>query len=260
MLDSMCVLLIEDNENECRAIQDYAEMVDGVNIAGVTGDAEEALELVTALIPDVIILDLELHKGGGNGLLFLVGLAQMELSFRPYILITTNNVSDMTFESARQLGADFILAKYETKYSAQYVVEFVRMLKNTMRKRTIPESAHTSTPQERDQRYIQRIQRELNLIGISPKALGMKYLTDAILITIHEPEPNLSHILAQKYRKTDASVERAMQNAINQAWRNTDPEELMQYYTARIRSDRGMPTLMEFVAFYAAKIKSEEQK
>ena len=123
------VLLVEDDVEECNELQNYADSVNDVNLVGITNNSDEALEMVQAFLPDVVLLDLELHQGGGNGLLFLLGLSRLNLPFRPYIIIITHNVSQVTFESARQLGADFILAKYETGYSAQYVIEFIRMTK-----------------------------------------------------------------------------------------------------------------------------------
>ena len=36
-----------------------------------------------------------------------------------------------------------------------------------------------------------------------------------------------------------------------------DPEELLANYTARIRSDKGVPTMMEFIYYYAGKIKAD---
>ena len=71
------------------------------------------------VFPDAIILDLELHEGGGNGLFFLSKLHDLGLEKLPYILITTQNTSNVTLEAARQLGADFIITKYERDYSAQ---------------------------------------------------------------------------------------------------------------------------------------------
>ena len=68
---------------------------------------------------------------------------------------------------------------------------------------------------------------------------------------------NLCTTIGDKYSKTDASVERAMQNAINNAWRSNDIDELLKHYSARINSDRGVPTLTEFVYYYANKIKND---
>lgn len=253
------VLLVEDDVEECNELQNYADSANDVNLVGITNNSDEALEMVQAFLPDVVLLDLELHLGGGNGLLFLLGLSRLNLPFRPYIIIITHNVSQVTFESARQLGADFILAKYETGYSAQYVIEFIRMTKPAIlsHRENQSDSKPPLTPSQREHKIRQRIQRELTLIGISPKAIGLSYLEDAIYQTIQNPEPNIARGLAKKYGKSDASIERAMQNAINRAWRTNDPEELLANYTARIRSDKGVPTMMEFIYYYAGKIKAD---
>lgn len=259
MISELTVLLIEDDIEDCNEIENYISLVDGIDLVGITNNTSDALEMVQTFLPHVILLDLELHQGGGNGLLFLQELRQLQLAIHPYILVTTHNTSKVTLESARQLGADFILAKYEAGYSAKYVVEFVRMMKNAiLTHSTISNTSQVPlSPNKLEHKLTQRIQRELTLVGISPKALGYRYLTDAILMTIQDPESNLTHALAQEYKKSDASVERAMQNAINRAWRTSDPEDLLQYYTARIRSDRGVPTLMEFIYYYATKIKAD---
>ena len=63
--------------------------------------------------------------------------------------------------------------------------------------------------------------------------------------------------MAKNYKKSDASVERAMQNAINRAWRVSDIEELLTHYTAKIHSEKGVPTTLEFVYYYANKVKMD---
>ena len=56
-------------------------------------------------------------------------------------------------------------------------------------------------------------------------------------------------------RKGEQGVVRAMQNAINRAWNGGDPEELARMYTAHVHSDKGVPTVNEFIYYYAQKIK-----
>lgn len=256
----LTILLVEDDKKACDEIQAYVDTTEDTRLVNITGSSSEALRMVQSGLPDVVILDLELHLGGGNGFFFLNGLKQLNLPFRPYILVTTNNSSVITLEQARHMGADFIMAKYESEYSAQYVIEFLRMMKTTI---FTAASASTSSPNlesedQRNRRLIQRIQRELDLIGVSPKAIGYQYLTDAILLTYHTPGPHLCRKLSEKYHKTDVSIERAIQNAINRAWRISDPDDLLVHYTARIRSDKGVPTMMEFVYYYVNKLKLED--
>lgn len=256
----MTILLIEDDVIACKELKDYIETSEGLTLLGVTSDSNAGIEMVQSLLPDVIILDIELHHGTGNGIMFLAGLNNLPLSRRPYILVTTNNSSNVTYESARQLGADFIMGKYKADYSAQYVVEFLRMIQHTIlssRRETAPQLDTVESREQQQKMLLKRVHRDLDLIGISPKNIGYKYLTDAILMTIENPTANLSRQIAEKYKKSDASIERAMQNAINRAWRMSDIEELLSLYTAKIHSEKGVPTILEFVHYYANKIKTD---
>ena len=254
------ILIIEDDVTACRELSLYIEKIDTLKLIGVTDNADEGLEIVKNTLPDVVILDMELLRGTGNGISFLSKLKELQLSKCPYILITTNNSSNLTYVSARQLGADFIMSKYKSDYSAQNVIEFIRMIQHTLLTRQystsirLPEENHS---EKNSPLYLRRIYRELDMIGISPKNIGYSYLADAILLIMKNPSANVYRELAQNYKKSDASVERAMQNAINRAWRVSDIEELLTHYTAKIHSEKGVPTTLEFVYYYANKVKMD---
>lgn len=196
---TLTILLVEDDRFACNEIENYIDSLDDVSLVGITDDSNEALDLVKYHVPDAIILDLKLHEGGGNGLFFLSKLHTMGLEKLPYVLITTQNTSNVTLEAARELDA----------------------------------------------------------VGINPKAIGYEYLTEAIIIATKGNVPNLARQIALKYNKTQASVERAMQNAINRAWSNCNPDDLARNYTAVINYERGVPTLTEFVYHYASKFRNE---
>ena len=254
----LTVLLIEDDQFACEEIRNYIDQLDDMHLLGITDDSNRALDMVQYCMPDAIILDLELHEGGGNGLFFLSKLHDLGLEKLPYILITTQNTSNVTLEAARQLGADFIITKYERDYSAQKPVELLRMMRNAIQRHSTPDTTvPTLSPAEQNRKLTIRIHRELDAIGISPKAFGYEYLTEAIIIATKETVPNLARQIAAKHGKTQASVERAMQNAIIRAWSKGDPDELARNYTAVISYERGVPTLTEFIYHYANKFRNE---
>ena len=158
------------------------------------------------------------------------------------------------------MGADFIISKHEADYSVEKVIGFLNMMKpiiHSRHKAASASQATTDSPQQENKRTVLRIHSELNNVGISPKAVGFGYLADAIQLVIKEPKQNLCDIIGDKYGKTDSSVERAMQNAINKAWRSSDIDDLLHFYTAKISSDRGVPTLTEFIYYYANKIRTQ---
>lgn len=254
------ILIIEDDVAACKELRQYIEKIESLKLVGITGDSDKGIELVKNMLPDVIILDIELNHGTGNGIVFLAKLNALNLSLRPYILITTNNSSKVTYESARDLGSDFIMSKHKPDYSAQYVVEFIRMIQHAILSRRPSVTTDLSEEtcfEDNLPLYTRRIYRELDWVGISPKNIGYRYLADAILLIIRDSSASVYREIAEMYKKSDASVERAMQNAINRAWRHSDIEELLTHYTARIRSEKGVPTTLEFVYYYANKIKTD---
>lgn len=258
-MDVLNILLIEDDLEACQKFAQYTDELDDIFIVSITNNSSKALKDIYDYLPHAVILDLELHQGGGSGLEFLAGLNNMNLSVYPYILVTTNNSSKVTYEYARQLGADFIMSKHQDNYSEKYVIDFLRMIKSAIKNKSKSSTLNTLTPESPKMHYkhiTNRIITELNLVGINPKSLGYKYLIDAIHIQIDNPTQNLCTFIGKKYGKTESSVERAMQNAINSAWKKTDIEDLLKHYTAKIHSDKGAPTITEFVSYYSYKIKS----
>jgi response regulator of citrate/malate metabolism len=255
------VLLIEDEPAECAAISRCIDKIEGIRLIGATNSIGKALADVSAYLPDAVILDIELHRGEGDGINFLEKLYSSDV-FRPFILVTTDNTSRIVYEKIRMLGADFIISKKQDNYSADYVVDFLMSMKSTIMYRKtrqgIPEEIMTLEDREdMNKRILKRIDIELDLIGISPRVLGRKYLIDAIYLIMMKPEPNFCKIIADNYGKSSQSVDHAMSNAIIRAWKNSDIEELNKLYTAKVDTKKGYPTYTEFIYFYARKIKND---
>jgi|SRR5699024_2459494 len=263
MEQNLTILLIEDDPAECEAMSNYIESTTDMKLVGITKDSKQALEYLSSYQPDVIVLDLELHYGVGNGLSFLESIAQQNIEHPPFILVTTDNNSQIIHNQARKFGADYIIPKYKEDYSAQNSIQFLSGLKQSIQYSNKSKSARSAphntpeTPQKHHERMDKRLFREFNQIGISPKMIGRKYLTDAVQLLIEDTSSKVCLLIANKYRKSEASVSRAMQNAINKAWSSSNIDNLAKYYTAHIRSDKSAPTYMEFIHYYADKIKTD---
>lgn len=253
------ILLVEDDTAVCAEFISYIDRLDDADLVGVTNSSFKALELIRETLPDAMILDLELHNGSGNGLFLLNELRTYDAGIIPYTIITTNNSSAATYESARQLGADFIFSKHQPDYSPRSAVDFLRLMRQVIQNRKA--SASIDTPMESHdllvRRRTKRIRNEFDTIGISNKSLGYKYLVDAVNLFVENPAPNLSAVIGRQYGKTAASVERAMQNAIERTWNSTPINVLLTNYTAHINPDREMPTVMEFISYYSAMVKND---
>lgn len=254
------IILVEDDQRACKEIiQEIDNNPDDFTLIGITNNSARAFQYVKEGCPDAVILDLELHHGGGDGLEFLKQLKESHPSRTPFVLVTTNNISEVTHAVARELGADFIMTKSQEGYSAKSVLEFLKITKTVIlnRRKQTQSSGYDESPTQAAKRLQRRICLELDKVGVSAKAIGYTYLIDAITMTVKEPSQHLCDKIGEKYRKSATSVERAMQNAINRAWNTSDIQDLLDNYTAKIKSDKGVPTLTEFIFFYAQKIRND---
>ncbi len=253
MNKSVSILLVEDDIDVCANFVNLTENDIDLNIVAVTNNSIKAISLIEDFYPDILILDIELHSGGGSGIDVLKTLPNVNIPKLPYILVTTNNSSDITHNAIRQLGADYIMTKYQENYSEKYVIDFIKTISPIIKSKK--SSSNIIPPAEIKQNVKRKVMNELNLIGISQKSKGYLYLVDAIIMIIDNRTENLYGNVAKLHNKTESSVERAMQNSINRAWATSDINDLLTFYTAKINSSKGVPTLTEFIYYYANKIK-----
>ncbi len=253
----MKLLLIEDDVKECNIYNEMAKLRTDIELVAVTNSDIEAIKYVKKYLPEGIILDLELTKGHGTGFDFLKDLKLLKLNNVPKIIVTTNVCSDSVYEYLHENGVDFIFYKKQENYSQEKVINtllLLRQYKNSKLQEINIES------DKRDQEIISdKINEELDLIGISTHLQGRKYLHDAIQYVIENENENnkitVVQFLVNKYKKSNSTISRAMQNAILHAWRISAIEDLNTYYTARINYETGVPTPTEFIYYYSNKIK-----
>lgn len=259
MYEKLEILIVEDDTLLSKELTFLIDNSDDLFLIAATNDSFEAVAHIKDTIPDVVILDLELHQGKGSGLNVLYDIHTLSLSKKPYILVNTDNSSVITHETARTLGADYIMSKHQEGYSSQSIIDFLRIMRPTIKSIQISSNVSNATkPTEQySKRIYRRIMAELNHVGINPKSIGYTYLMDAIYFMTKQSTQSICAALAGKYNKSEASIERAMQNAINRAWKTYDIKELLHHYTAKISSIKGAPTLTEFICFYANMIKTE---
>ncbi len=255
MHQKLSVLIVEDENKICEEYKNKIAEHDNLFLIDTTNNTNTALNLIDEFLPNILILDLELHHGFGNGINLLKDLTKRNLKSKPFILVVTNNISSITHKIVRTLGADFLITKNQQDYSVDMVLEFISSISPTDFTHNNSDAYKLEAAQSYEVSVKNRINTELDLIGVSSKLKGRLYLSDAIELTCKGRTPNISTVIAKKYSKTEASVERAMQTAVNHAWRNTDIETLEKHYTAYINPRKGVPTITEFICYYADKVK-----
>lgn len=251
------LLIVEDDKEVCDKFQNILGSEEKISLVGTTNNSKNAVSLIKDCLPDSVILDLELHSGGGNGIEVLQEVSSLFLPTKPYFIVTTNNTSSVTYDMARLLGADFIMYKHEEGYSEQKVIDLLKSLSSLIIKKRNTGISSDESPNQKNRSLTSRIHALFNLIGINPKLKGYNYLTEAIILVYNGDTQYLCTKIGKKYKVSESSVERAMENAIFKTWNSTDIECLLKYYTCKIQSHKGVPTITEFVHYYANKLKNE---
>lgn len=259
-MEPMKILVIEDDTNEWSKYKKIGETRSDIVFVEMTGSDIEGLEYAKKYLPDGIILDLELNNGNGTGtgFNFLEKLKLLKIKNKPKIVVTTNVCSDSVYEYLHKNGVDFIFYKKQNNYSLENVINTLLLLKGYTNK------IETETKEEAENNknvISDKINKELDLIGINTHLQGKKYLHDSILYIIDnkdfENKVTVIQHLVSKYKKSNSTISRAMQNAILHAWRISALEDLNTYYTAKINYETGIPTPTEFIYYYADKIKKQ---
>ncbi len=252
------ILIVEDDVNECAIYKNIVKNRDDVKIIAITNSSTKAIEEFEINNPDVVILDLELTDGEGSGFDFIEAMKEYPLNRRPKIIVTTNVHSNTVYDYCHNNNIDFVFYKKQKNYSRDNVINTILLLKSyESTNQTVPVDVEDDKLEES---IYNRINKELDLIGIAPHLHGRKYLCDAIYFIVHSGDNSKISIvqhLVGKYKKSSSTISRAMQNAILHAWRITPIEDLTKYYTARVNYETGVPTPTEFVYYYSDKIRKE---
>lgn len=257
----MSILIVEDDLNECKKYKEIINNRKDVKLINYTNSSTKAIEICKKYKPEAVILDLELNDGEGNGFEFIENIRKLSSSINTKIIVTTNVHSNSVYNFCHENNVDFVFYKKQQNYSQENVINTLLLLKGYNSSNIINLSnTKEDTTDSTDKIIKEKINEELDNIGISHHLQGRQYLFEAIYFMIENGEKNQTPIvqhLVSIYKKSSSTISRAMQNAIFHAWRVMPIEDLSNYYTARINYERGVPTPTEFIYYYTDKIKKE---
>lgn len=251
------ILILEDNLNERKEFEICINKKSSYTLIAQTASSIDALELVKATIPNVVIVDLELHDGVGSGILFLDKLKSLTIKVKPFVVVTTNIKSETIYNKIHN-NSDLIFWKKQAGYSPNFVLEVLSLV---LKDSSILSKSNISEQiiQNRQEKIINYINSELDNIGINYKLKGRIYIYEGLLYLLSDEQNDNSYnsvfqYLAQKYKLHIGSIGRAIQTAINEAWRTSSIEDLQANYTAKINYHTGVPSPTEFICYYHQKI------
>lgn len=250
------VLLFTSNSETAENYRHCFDQSEDFDLVDVSDNLIEAQDTIGRFDVQILIMDLEKPEQLDTVIQMVDAFYTVLSSFKPFILVITDLHDKKTFDKIHNVGTDFIISKSKPDYSVQLAVDFLRLVFKAPK--TPCRSHHDYYP-----RMLKIIFEELDAAGINPSHIGYQYLAEAILLFLEGKHIGYCYTLGSRYEKNATSVTRAMQNAIDYAWRRVllDPTSYDKWYMYShplphipTHSKRGIPTVSEFIHYYVKKI------
>ncbi|MBQ3079100.1 MAG: sporulation transcription factor Spo0A [Clostridia bacterium] len=252
-MDKISVLLVDDNQALLRLIADSLSRKPDVEIVGLARDGAEALDMIKAHLPDVMLLDIVMPRLDGFSTLEM--LNKMELSKRPRVIMLTGLTRDDFISRAMRLGADYYMIKpVDMLQLYQRILDVARSDESgdVLCVRN-PEEGNSDSADE-------RVTNLFLSIGIPAHIKGYAYLREAVKMVL-EDHDRINRItkelypgIARRFSTTPSKVERAMRHAIEVAWSRGRLDSVNRIYGYKVFSPEDKPTNGEFIAMVADKV------
>jgi DNA-binding NarL/FixJ family response regulator len=165
------VLLVDDHALVRAGFAMILEIQDDLQVVGAAADGAEALRLVGALDPDVVLMDVQMPGSDG-----ISATAQITAtSSARVIMVTTFDREDYLFESLRAGASGFLLKNGEP----EHLVDAIRavaaghaLLAPTVTRRVIERFVHTRPAGDRLARIAELTERERETLSAVARGLS----------------------------------------------------------------------------------------
>lgn len=256
------VLIADDDKEYADVLARVLAQRENLSVIGCAYDGLEAVSMIEAGQPDVLILDIIMPNLDGIGVLERMG--RMKIAKRPTVIVVSAIRNDKITNNAVALGADYFMQK---PISFEVLLDRIEMFaKNSedneeenskIENRIIPLKAPESEPVNIEMMVTEIIHE----IGIPAHIKGYQYLRHAIIMVIDNLDiinsitKELYPTVAKDFNTTPSRVERAIRHAIEVAWDRGDTEVLNSFFGYTIANSKGKPTNSEFIAMIADKLR-----
>ncbi len=267
MADRISILIVEDNIEFGNLVSERISFEDGFEVAGLARDGFQAIDMIMALKPDVVILDIVMPNLDGIGV--LERIAEMKLEHKPIFVMLSAVGQDIFIQKSIALGAEYyVLKPFEVGLLLSRIKEiYVKNREEALSRKKVTEMPNLL--KENTSNNMINLEMEVtNLIrgiGIPPHMHGYQYLREAIIHTVNSNEPFTSvtkviyPTVAEKFSTTPQGVERSIRNAIGSAWINGNMDTIDSLFGYKADHRNEKPTNSEFIAKLADKIKIDKQ-
>ena len=272
MKEKITVLIADDNQEFSTTLATYLKNQDDMVVVGRAKDGNEALDMVSSLMPDIILLDVIMPHLDGIGVLEQINMIKMNK--KPICIMLSAVGQDKITRRAIELGAEYYVVK---PFDIDLLITRIRELKNYKPSQTNNFIAREKEIGIQKPQYIDisnmSANKEDNLealvtnviheVGVPAHIKGYQYLREAIIMVVNDIDvinqitKCLYPQIARKFHTTPSRVERAIRHAIEVAWGRGQQDVVENIFGYTASASKGKPTNSEFIAMISDKLRLE---
>ena len=271
MREKITVLIADDNQEFSTTLATYLKNQEDMVVVGRAKDGNEALDMVSSLMPDVLLLDVIMPHLDGIGVLEQMNM--IKLNKKPICIMLSAVGQDKVTRRAIELGAEYYVVK---PFDIDLLITRIRELKNykpssqnnnfisreigTSKQQYIDIPSNSSNREDNIEALVTNVIHE---VGVPAHIKGYQYLREANIMVINDIDvinqitKCLYPQIANKFHTTPSRVERAIRHAIEVAWGRGEQKTVENIFGYTISAAKGKPTNSEFIAMISDKLRLE---
>lgn len=255
MMKKVRVMAIDNNIDVCEMLEAVIKSDDDLEWAGYAENGVLALEAISNLNPDVILVDIIMPRL--DGVSFLEQLITMYPKEKPKIIMLSAVAQQDVVRTLSKLGVDYYLLKPVD------AATLITRIKQAAGFNSVQTDRNQGSQLDEAGKHIEaHVSRLLFELRMPAYFKGYSYLKDAICMVVEDSDiyapitADLYTRIAERHETTPPVVEAAIRYAIRKTWKRGDPVSLKKLFGAfSDLNDERAPTNSLFITRVAEEIK-----
>lgn len=251
MKTNIRVLMIDDNEQIIREVENYFKGHAVISLVKVANDGLKGLELIKNCQNeyDLILMDLLLSKKDGIEILE----SMKQEGIKKNVIIVSSYKKEYSIKMASKYDIDYYMLK---PFSLESLEKRIYEVVN---------GECIEVKASEDNNKIQMaISKLLHSLGVPSHIKGYQYIRESIYMMYTSKEmiggitKEIYPEIASRFDTTASRVERAIRHAIEVSWSRGDYDLMEEIFGHSVDYDRAKPTNSEFIATLADRLRIDQ--
>ncbi len=241
MKEKISILIADDNQEFSHTLSSYINSQEDMEVIAVAKDGNEAVDMISNTMPDVVLLDVIMPHLDGLGVLEKVNMIKIDK--KPTCIMLSAVGQDKITQKAIVAGADYYIVK---PFDIEILIQRIREIKYFRPSQTgtnflvrEPRQKYIELPEnegKKEENLEALVTNIIHEVGVPAHIKGYQYLREAIMMVVNDIDvinqitKSLYPKIAAKYNTTSSRVERAIRHAIEVAWRTWSARGSGKYF------------------------------